>query len=1235
MAELTPAQQVRYKEIMEDIGAGDDTQDIDRRINNYLSTQEMQELIAAGVDFENDKLFIYLCRYNNIIEYIQAGQTAQEIQMRINDFRRTGELDRYESWGVENDLAFLKRDCYRNMLKDLAAISPEKLQESINYYINTGQWDIFISWGMDVESDLGKLRSDAWGGGWPTETEQQAPGDPGQAATDDVAEREAAWEAQYLEMLAYIDDGVTTQARLKRIKECEDNGSIAAFKLSTLDVDNDLTYLHQQRYRNIMTDFRLTDSPVDRRKKYFYYHAELELMRKLHLLADLEPSIDRDLADLGLQTKEKVNYGDFLQDLAGCRSTEQRLEKLNLYREDGSLANYRAAGYPVNDNLAALGLGLQCRLSPVMPTNAAEAAWIARYNVITDDLDNTGRWEERNTKFQGYKAELANMNASGLPVNKDLEFFGLGADFGMQFAVDAADTAKNFVAGGFQGGGEMMRTDYGVESMHTSPGSHVNPHWSGGNLKPGYTQNDLQYALDQHSKATEAFMTETGEPVAVAAGVTFAPGVAVPAILGLQAARGYQTAEGSTGDKIAGGIRAATIQPLQEVYAKIESGELAREFDAHPAQTVGNVAGAVGQALMVAEFARPMVKAGAAKIGKGPGKIGEALRQADIYRGLEPEAALADGRILKDVLKEDGKIAADNRSEITITSDPRKYRALTNGDGKIPPQELSKEYKQNLGKGITITGEYKPYELNQHSQVLGKEMENRGMSRPDDHYQAHHLFPIGDFLNRGTRVRQAAARIKKAFADCHMPQDCAANGMWLPDKYADRSLCPKDTALHCGAPCDTYILEAAKVLQEAESLTPEIIAQEAQKLRERLLSGELKINDAAPQIGLEGETHGRNAVIGLSVGQLNKGYDREGVEDAQPNMPQINGTGMFGVKDSKAISPAEESRLNTSLVFSPEGIQSPAHVNFNDLCGIIQRQAAELAERQQEREKYQDAPLTREQAEQLSTSDYVQGEDKQLARQSIALRDERAQLAQAEARHIDYGRQTGLARAYMQYIPGFMQSDELKNYHREGNELAQRKEALAGGERELAAKTGKLQAGLQTPEARAAIAEKTLQYLTEDAARQIRLNHVEAQIAGLQQNMTANICRATGIVVHSSVNDAPEQKMEAWKRITEIINVKQSPDPAVMGKLRIGEGWEYRLQAKAILEREGRWPGPSADRKIVQNMAARGYSDLAIKMAVLDNSIETAGAPFDRGIKYVSQITDQTVIPGHNHRLHR
>lgn len=61
------------------------------------------------------------------------------------------------------------------------------------------------------------------------------------------------------------------------------------------------------------------------------------------------------------------------------------------------------------------------------------------------------------------------------------------------------------------------------------------------------------------------------------------------------------------------------------------------------------------------------------------------------------------------------------------------------------------------------------------------------------------------------------------------------------------------------------------------------------------------------------------------------------------------------------------------------------------------------------------------------------------------------------------------------------------------------------------------------------------------------------------------------------------------------------------------------MQAKEIMERAGRWPGPSADAEIARRMAVRGYSTMDIKSALIHASPETAHKPFQDALQYACQ----------------
>lgn len=111
---------------------------------------------------------------------------------------------------------------------------------------------------------------------------------------------EQAWRDLYDNMILDIEAGATTRERLERIRYYTDRGDLDKFIESGIDVDNDLTYLHQSRYRNILADLGSIPAGEDRQEAYRYYQNEIEMLKSWGLLKELAPSVERDLANLGL-----------------------------------------------------------------------------------------------------------------------------------------------------------------------------------------------------------------------------------------------------------------------------------------------------------------------------------------------------------------------------------------------------------------------------------------------------------------------------------------------------------------------------------------------------------------------------------------------------------------------------------------------------------------------------------------------------------------------------------------------------------------------------------------------------------------------------------------------------------------------------------------------------------------------------------------------------------------------
>ena len=165
---------------------------------------------------------------------------------------------------------------------------------------------------------------------------------------------------------------------------------------------------------------------------------------------------------------------------------------------------------------------------------------------------------------------------------------------GRKFVSDAAGAVKDYAVGAWQGGAEAMRTEQAINNMYTDQGSHVNPRWGGGELKPEYTQEDADQALAQQDKALQAFTRETLEPTAGIVGAVVAPEVAIPAMIAKQGIDTYQETNDTPVRKALNAMRGMTYGPIADIAT---DPQLAQKFEKNPARMTANIAMAAGQVL--------------------------------------------------------------------------------------------------------------------------------------------------------------------------------------------------------------------------------------------------------------------------------------------------------------------------------------------------------------------------------------------------------------------------------------------------------------------------------------------------------------------------------------------------------------------------------------------------------------------------------------------------------------
>ncbi|MEM5766963.1 MAG: LPD38 domain-containing protein, partial [Bacillota bacterium] len=165
---------------------------------------------------------------------------------------------------------------------------------------------------------------------------------------------------------------------------------------------------------------------------------------------------------------------------------------------------------------------------------------------------------------------------------------------GRKFVSDAAGTVKDYAVGAWQGGAEAMRTEQAVNNMYTDQGSHANPRWGSGELKPEYTQEDADQALAQQDKALQAFTRETLEPTAGIVGAVVAPEVAIPAMIAKQGIDTYQETNDTPVRKALNAMRGMTYGPIADIAT---DPQLAQKFEKNPARMTANIAMAAGQVL--------------------------------------------------------------------------------------------------------------------------------------------------------------------------------------------------------------------------------------------------------------------------------------------------------------------------------------------------------------------------------------------------------------------------------------------------------------------------------------------------------------------------------------------------------------------------------------------------------------------------------------------------------------
>lgn len=171
---------------------------------------------------------------------------------------------------------------------------------------------------------------------------------------------------------------------------------------------------------------------------------------------------------------------------------------------------------------------------------------------------------------------------------------------GRKVVSDAAGAVKDYAVGAYQGLQESVRRQNDVENMFgDDAGSHTNPRWGGGEFKADqYTQGDLQNALNQQSNADTAFVNETVAPAAMISGGVVAPHMTMAAILGTQAAEGYNSVEGTPLQKAGNAVRQATYGPFVDI---ITDPNAKQKFEQNPGRMAANTGMAALQALYPVE----------------------------------------------------------------------------------------------------------------------------------------------------------------------------------------------------------------------------------------------------------------------------------------------------------------------------------------------------------------------------------------------------------------------------------------------------------------------------------------------------------------------------------------------------------------------------------------------------------------------------------------------------------
>lgn len=192
--------------------------------------------------------------------------------------------------------------------------------------------------------------------------------------------------------------------------------------------------------------------------------------------------------------------------------------------------------------------------------------------------------------------------------------------------------------------------------------------------------------------------------------------------------------------------------------------------------------------------------------------------------------------------------------------------------------------------------------------------------------------------------------------------------------------------------------------------------------------------------------------------------------------------------------------------------------------------------------------------------------------------------------------------------------DEIAKLSQWHKDLSQRVEAHDTNYQQM-------QERLNMPEVRAAIDKQTREYLEHDKERLTKLAHVETKLDEAQKERVESVRQAVDTFTRSG-NGTPEQDAATWQRVADIMNVQSNTN-------LFKEYQEYRIQAKAIIERQGYWPGQAADMDIAQRMAAMGYSAETTKWAIVNNSPETVKMVCDDKLAYGRDVAAQFLETGH------